>query len=489
MKTTSQSCDVLLSHGYCLEEDPHEREVMMPYPPLGLLYVASHLEAQDFHVDIHDLTFSSLEEFRRRLVECRPKVLGLYGTLLTRPTLLQMISMGREAGATIVLGGPEPAPHAEQYLARGADVIVTGEGEEALEELVRHLPKHGLEGLENIQGIIFKDPSGAIIRTTPRPQIRDLDHQPLPAREKIDFGHYLETWREHHGHSSVSLITSRGCPYTCTWCSHAVFGRTHRRRSPEAVADEVAHIVATYNPDRLWYADDVFTLNRPWVVRYAAELERRNLHLPFECISRADRLTEEVVDALASMGCRRLWIGSESGSQTILDGMKRLTQVEDVQLKSAMLKARGIEVGMFIMLGFEGETEADLEATVDHLKICNPDIFLTTVAYPIAGTEYHAQVADHIHAAQAWEDRTDRDLIVAGRHTAKYYRWATRWMVNEVKLHQLRQAGGASPLWLARHRLASWRGRLGMYLTRYRRDPAPGRGWADVEARARESLT
>ena len=489
MKTTSQSCDVLLSHGYCLEEDPHEREVMMPYPPLGLLYVASHLEAQDFHVDIHDLTFSSLEEFRRRLVECRPKVLGLYGTLLTRPTLLQMISIGREAGATIVLGGPEPAPHAEQYLARGADVIVTGEGEEALEELVRHLPKHGLEGLENIQGIIFKDPSGAIIRTTPRPQIRDLDHQPLPAREKIDFGHYLETWREHHGHSSVSLITSRGCPYTCTWCSHAVFGRTHRRRSPEAVADEVAHIVATYNPDRLWYADDVFTLNRPWVVRYAAELERRNLRLPFECISRADRLTEEVVDALASMGCRRLWIGSESGSQTILDGMKRLTQVEDVQLKSAMLKARGIEVGMFIMLGFEGETEADLEATVDHLKICNPDIFLTTVAYPIAGTEYHAQVADHIHAAQAWEDRTDRDLIVAGRHTAKYYRWATRWMVNEVKLHQLRQAGGASPLWLARHRLASWRGRLGMYLTRYRRDPAPGRGWADVEARARESLT
>ena len=487
--TTTQPCDVLLSHGYCLAEDPHEREVMMPYPPLGLLYITSHLKAQGFNVLVHDLTFSSLKDFHRRLTECRPKVLGLYGTLLTRPTLLQMITMGREAGARVVLGGPEPAPHAEEYLARGADIIVSGEGEETLEELLRHLPDHGLEGVENIQGIIFKDPSGAIIRTPPRPQIRDLDHQPLPARGEIHLERYLETWRKHHGHSSVSLITSRGCPYTCTWCSHAVFGRSHRRRSPEAVADEVAHIVATYNPDRLWYADDVFTLNRPWVVRYAAELERRKLHIPFECISRADRLTEEVINALASMGCRRLWIGSESGSQTILDAMKRLTQVEDVQTKSAMLKAHGIEVGMFIMLGFEGETEKDLEATVEHLKNCDPDIFLTTVAYPITGTEYHAQIVDHIHAVQPWEARTDRDLIVEGRRSARYYHWATRWMVNEVKLHQLRKAEGASPLRLARHRLAAWRGRLGMYLTRYRRDPAPGRGWADVEARARESLT
>lgn len=485
MMTTEFQTDILLSHGYCLAEDPHEREVMMPYPPLGLLYIASHLKARGFSVEVHDLTFSSLLEFQRHLKEIRPSVLGLYGNLLTRRRLLEMIPLGSKAGATIVLGGPEPAAHAEEYLARGADMIVVGEGEETLEELLRHLPDHGLEGLENIQGIIFSDPSGTIVRTTPRPQIRDLDHQPLPARGKIDLERYLKTWTEHHGHSSVSLMTSRGCPYTCTWCSHAVFGRTHRRRSPEAVADEVAHIVATYNPDRLWYADDVFTLNRPWVVRYAAELERRNLHIPFECISRADRLTEEVIDALAAMGCRRLWIGSESGSQRILDAMKRLTNVADVQAKSAMLRHHGIEVGIFIMLGFEGETEADLMATVEHLKTCDPDIFLTTVSYPIAGTEYFAQVSDRIHAAQPWEERTDRDLIVEGRHSAAYYHWATRWMVNEVKLHQLRRTGTASPLRLVRHRLAAWRGRLGMRLTRDHRDPGLGRGRVEVEAKTR----
>ncbi|MEN8162567.1 MAG: radical SAM protein [Acidobacteriota bacterium] len=482
---TEQPCNILLSHGYCLEEDPHEREVMMPYPPLGLLYLASHLEARGFTVTVHDLTFSSLMEFHRNLNEMRPTVLGLYGNLLTRQRLLEMIALGRSAGATIVLGGPEPAAHAEEYLKRGVDVIVSGEGEETLEALLRHLPEHGLEGLNEIQGVIFKDPSGTIIRTPPRPQIRNLDDQPLPARHTIGLERYLETWRTHHGHSSISLITSRGCPYTCTWCSHAVFARSHRRRSPEAVADEVAHIVKTFNPDRLWYADDVFTLNRPWVVRYAAELRSRNLHIPFECISRADRLNSDVIDALAAMGCRRLWIGSESGSQRILDAMKRLNDVADIQAKCAMLKRNGIEVGIFIMLGFEGETDEDLRATVEHLKTCDPDIFLTTVAYPIAGTEYHAQVAGRMHATQPWEARTDRDLVVEGRHTAAYYRWATRWMVNEVKRHQLRKHSTGSIFQRFRHRLAAWRGRVGMRLTRTQRDPAPGRGWAENEAGAR----
>ncbi|RLE27265.1 MAG: B12-binding domain-containing radical SAM protein, partial [Acidobacteria bacterium] len=213
---TEPHTDVLLSHGYCLAADPNEREVMMPYPPLGLLYVASHLEARGFGVEIHDLTFSSLEDFQQQLDHWRPKILGLYGTLLTRPTLLKMIRLGRKAGAWVVLGGPEPAPHAKEYLNRGADVIVSGEGEETLEELLRHLPEHGLEGLDAVKGILFKDAEGLIVQTPPRAQIRNLDNQPLPARDAIDLNRYLDVWRSHHGHSSVSLITSRGCPFTCT---------------------------------------------------------------------------------------------------------------------------------------------------------------------------------------------------------------------------------------------------------------------------------
>ena len=121
---------------------------------------------------------------------------------------------------------------------------------------------------------------------------------------------------------STSLITARGCPYTCTWCSHSVFGETHRRRARRTWRTRW-RLVERYHPDQLWYADDVLTIHPRWFLQYAAELTRRGLRVPFECISRADRLDEEVVDALAEMGCARLWIGAESGSQRVLDAMKR----------------------------------------------------------------------------------------------------------------------------------------------------------------------
>src|SRR6185503_10527963 len=110
-----------------------------------------------------------------------------------------------------------------------------------------------------------------------------------------------------------------------------VFGESHRRRSVEAVADEVALLQERYRPDRLWYVDDVFTIHKGWTLQFAAELDRRRLRIPFECISRAERIDEEVADALVSLGCFRLWIGSESGSQRILDAMERRVKVEQVR--------------------------------------------------------------------------------------------------------------------------------------------------------------
>jgi radical SAM superfamily enzyme YgiQ (UPF0313 family) len=236
------------------------------------------------------------------------------------------------------------------------------------------------------------------------------------------------------------------------------------------VADEVEWLAEHYGPDRLWYADDVFTHHRPWTLEYARELRRRALRIPFECISRADRINEEIADALAEMGCFRLWIGSESGSQRVLDAMDRLTTVEDVRAKTAMLQARGIKVGMFIMLGYDGEEESDLVATVEHLKQSSPDLFLTTVAYPIPGTTYHWRLKERIGSDQAWQDRTDRDLRISSSHRADYYEHVTRWMVNEVNLHRSRVSGTAGFIARSRMRFAAARGRLGMALTRRKID-------------------
>lgn len=477
--------DILLTHGYFISEDPHEQKVMKPYPPLGVLYISSYLKSRGFSVDIHDTTFSSKEETQRYIEQARPAIVGIYTNLMTKLNVLPMIKWCKSVGAQVVLGGPEPPYYAENFLDAGADVVVIGEGEQTLEELIPALQKGGSKWLHGIAGIIFRDEEGKTVRNPVRPQLKNLDELPFPDRGAIDLGKYLDTWRTHHGRSCVSIITARGCPYTCKWCSHSVYGNTHRRRSPENVIAELEEIVEHYNPDQLWYADDVLTIHRSWFLKFAGMVVERGLARPFECISRADRLDPEVITALAKIKCSRLWIGSESGSQRVLDGMNRRTKVEDVQDKVHMLRDAGIETGMFIMLGYEGEEISDLEATVDHLKKSNPDVFLTTVAYPIKGTPYYNEVESRVIEAIPWHERTDRDLTVAGRRSKRFYGFATRWMVNEVAVHKLShdRRGGVRKLGkLAKAYINARIGRTGMRLTQRELETSPaGRGQIHIE--------
>ena len=432
--------DVLLTHGYFLGEDPEEQRIMRPHPPLGLLYLSSHLKARGFTVGVFDSTFRSLTDFESCVTRERPPVIGIAVNLMTKRNALRMIAIARAAGAGVVVGGPDPPHHAEQYLQGGADVVVIGEGEQTLEELLPVLIDGRRDNLASVAGIVYvQGPALAwpgTRHTPPRLLMPDLNAQPFPDRAAIDIPAYMAAWRGRHGFAPISLITARGCPYTCTWCSRSVFGTTHRRRSPVNVADEVQLIAETYRPDRLWYADDVFAIHKTWTLEFARELARRGLRLPFECISRAERIDDEVADALVELGCWRVWIGSESGSQRMLDAMQRRVDVERVVDAATLLHRRGIQVGMFIMLGYDGEQESDLRATIHHLKRAAPDIFLTTLSYPIKGTPYHDRVADRIESAAAWADGSDRDLTIAGRPPRRYYDFARRWMVGEVDRHR-----------------------------------------------------
>lgn len=461
--------DVLLTHAYYLYEDPKERAVMRPYPTLGLLYVSSYLKAHGFDVDVFDATFSSRGAFEDYVSTHRPPVVGIYCNLITRATALKLIRLCTSHGALVVVGGPEPANYPKRYLDHGAAVVVVGEGERTMAELIPHLRARGPHGMAHIDGIVYCE-DGELIRTPPRDFIDDLDALPFPDREAIDVDRYVDVWRSHHGKGSVSLITARGCPYTCTWCSHAVFGYTHRRRSPENVADEVEEVIDRYAPDMLWYADDVFTIKPSWFFQYAEELQRRSIRIPFETISREDRLDEDVVRTLAEMGCFRLWIGSESGSQDVLDRMKRRTDAERVPEVVHLLQRYGIEAGMFIMLGYEGEEIDDLRQTVARLKAASPDVLLTTLAYPIKGTPYFDDVEDRILELKPWAEGSDRDLTVAGRRSRRFYAHANRWMVNEFALHRERRRAAPNMTALARHFLAAKSGRVGMLLTRHQRE-------------------
>jgi len=430
--------DILLTHGYFLYEDPKELQIMKPYPPLGILYICAHLRSKGLSVEVFDSTFSSRQQLFDLLQQGPPSVVGIYANLMTRSNVVEILRVAKDAGWKTGVGGPEPSAYIDEYLDAGADVIVIGEGELTLEELVPVLPSHSAEALQKVNGIAFRTAEGTVVRTPPRDQIRDIDAQPWPARESIDLTRYLRIWREHHGMGSVSLITARGCPYHCRWCSHEVFGKTHRRRKPSSVADELEWLMNRYQPEMAWMADDVFTIHHGWFFQYAAELKRRGLKLPFECISRADRLTRQVVETLAEIGCFRVWIGSESGSQRILDAMERGVSAEEVRSAVAMCKSRGIKTGMFLMWGYEGEEIGDIEATIEHVKRTDPDIFFTTVAYPIKGTPYFAEVADRVENFKAWNVSSDREVRIRNRHSRQFYSFADKLLRSEVELERLR---------------------------------------------------
>jgi len=421
---------------------------MKPYVPLGILYICSHLRKKGVDAELFDTTFSSRAELFEVLRGVAPSVLGVYANLMTRPAVCEILRVAKEAGWRTVVGGPEPGAYAAEYLQAGADVVVIGEGEITMEELIPALsasrPGRGdfAARLENICGIVFRGEDGRLHRTSPRPQISDLDAQPWPEREAVDVDRYVKVWREHQGMGSVSLITARGCPYRCRWCSHEVFGKTHRRRKPASVADELEWLLNRYHPDMAWLADDVFTIHHGWLYQYAAELKRRGVRIPFECISRADRLNAQVVDTLAELGCFRVWIGSESGSQRILDAMQRDVTVAQVQKAVLLAKSRGIKTGMFLMWGYLGEEIDDIEATVEHVKKTDPDVFFTTVSYPIKGTPYFEDVASRLVPLNSWVGGSDRDFRIRGRHSQRFYQSADQLLRNEVELSRLLSRNG-----------------------------------------------
>jgi anaerobic magnesium-protoporphyrin IX monomethyl ester cyclase len=437
--------DLLLTHGYFLREDPKEMLIRKPYTPLGLLYICAYLRGKGQDVEVFDSTFSTKEELFGRLKTPPATVLGVYANLMTRKNVVEILRVAHENGWKTVVGGPEPGAYIREYLSAGADVIVIGEGEMTMEELLPALPSADPAALGKIKGIAFLDAEGNVERTPPRPQIPNLDALPRPARDTVEIPQYLEMWREAHGRSSLSLITARGCPYHCNWCSHEVFGKTHRRRSVGAVVEEVDWLLATYHPDMLWIADDVFTIHHGWLREYAAEMRRRRLRVPFECISRADRLNSEVVRLLAELGCFRLWIGSESGSQRILDAMQRGVTVEQVQTSMALCKAQGIATGMFLMWGYGGEELSDIEATIEHVKRSAPDVFLTTLAYPIKGTPYYERAANSLVQVRPWQETSDREISIRGRHSRRFYGLADQLLRDEVELARKVERGVDDP--------------------------------------------
>ncbi len=422
--------EILLVNSYLLSNDLNEQRVMKPYAPLGIQYISSYLKSKGHYVDIFDGTFRSIPEFRSTLERLKPKVVGIYANVITKETALEMSALAKQHNATVLVGGPGPVIDTDAYFASGVDVIVRGEGELTVEALINLNDLSDSEELQQIDGIIFKK-NGRIVRTTDRKLIEDLDTIPLPDRESINIQRYMDAWKGKHGVSSVQILTARGCPYTCTWCSKEVFGNIYRKRKIEKVIEEIQLIKEKYNPDQLWFADDILTLKRDWILEFSSRVKEKNLAIPFECLARVDLVDKEVLAALKAIKCFRIWYGSESGSQKVLDSMKKKFTVEDVYRAGRLTKEAGIEVGFFIMIGYPGEEISDINKTIDMLKKLEPDYCGSAVAFPIKGTEFYKSVEDKIITKLEWKQRNENRLAFKGRYPKMFYWFAIR-LINNV---------------------------------------------------------
>jgi anaerobic magnesium-protoporphyrin IX monomethyl ester cyclase len=429
--------DILLAHAYFLKNDIIEQRVMKPYPPLGILYLSAYLKRAGFSVDVFDATFREPKDFAEAVRRSRPSIVGIYANIITRDNVFHLARLAKENGVKyVVCGGPDAPEWAELYLQNGVDIIGTNEGERTLEALIPQLNESGLSGLGEFPGIIFRNGS-RVVRTPPRAAITDLDSLPLPDRDVLVMEDYFKAWKTKHGESSVSLITARGCPFHCAWCSSEVFGHSHRQRSPKNVVDEMLMIKQKYSPDIMWISDDVLTINRRWSLEFFAEVKRRGAAHPFECLSRVDLVDREILQGLKDAGCFRIWYGAESGSQQVLDSMKKGTTVEQVRAAAGITQDLGMQAGFFILLGYPDETTADIRKTIDLLKQTKPDVFGTSVAFPMKGTEFYQRVENRVIPNDNWSSRNQNKLLFKGKYSRLYYWFAVRWLVKEVAVAKM----------------------------------------------------
>ena len=445
--------DVLFGQAYFLRFDPKLWDAQQPYPPLGALYAAAATRARGYRVELFDAMLAGSEaEWGEALDRHRPRVAVLYEdsfNYLTKMCLLRMreaalvmIDAARARGIPVIVAGSDASDHPEVYLEGGALVVVAGEGEATLVELLDLIFGRSGAPMSSLAGVCLNDGPGRVVRTRAREMARDLDSLPRPAWDLVDVDRYRRIWQKRHGYFSMNIVTTRGCPYHCNWCAKPIYGQRYSVRSAEHVVEEVAWLKATYRPDHLWIADDIFGLKPGWIDRFAEGVARQNVRTPYKCLLRADGVTEPVVRALATSGCRTAWIGAESGAQGILDAMEKGTRVDQIYRAARLLKAAGIEVGFFLQFGYPGETMAHIEQTLQMVRECDPDDIGVSVSYPLPGTPFYDRVQAQLGIKRNWVDSSDLAMMYRATYVPEFYRALHALVHAEFRARRGRRRGG-----------------------------------------------
>ncbi len=446
--------NILLSHSYFLRFDEKAWRQMKPYPPLGTLYAASVLRDAGHTVHLFDTMLAQSEEEIVPLIEeHRPDLVLFYEDnfnylskmCLTRmrQACFRMARFASERGCRVIAQGSDPVDHLQDYFANGIDIVVCGEGEQTIVELVGKIAGDhpagaaiGDTALQSIDGIAFRS-GGNIVVTRKRALIRELDALPFPAWDLVEMDAYRSAWIKKHGYFSLNLVTTRGCPFHCNWCAKPVYGQVYNSRSARNVAEELALLRERYEPDHIWFADDILGLKPGWLRYFAHEVKQRGVVTPFTCQTRADLLMkEDNVQNMADAGAQTVWIGAESGSQSVLDAMDKGTTIEQITESTRLMQQMGIQVAWFLQFGYLGETESDVFETIRMVRKRRPDDIGISVSYPLPGTPFYDRVKSLMHGKTNWVDSGDLDLMYPGRFPSRFYRSLHSYVHRSFRLRQ-----------------------------------------------------
>ncbi len=384
--------------------------------PLSLLYVASYLRQQipDLKQTVLDAEAEQLsyEEIEERLKKEKPDAICFTCPTPAMNQVLKIAEMTKKINPNcIVLAGgmhPTAFPRETAELSN-VDFAILGEGELTICELIQAL-RQNRSDFRTIEGISFKDPNGKIVVTKMRDLIADLDILPFPARDlvNLELYHSAPTKKVSSEANSMAIMTSRGCVYDCIYCiSKSIWRRRIRYRSAKKVADELEECVKKFGAHEFNFYDDLFIINEERVRSVCEEILKRKLDISWVCFGKANTVKNlELLKLMKQAGCKKVSMGLESGSQMILDNVRKQATLDDARRAVQLIKKSGMEAHASFMFGNLGETEETMQQTIRFAKELNLDNATFFIASPYPGTDlyYIAKERGFIKPDVKWED-------------------------------------------------------------------------------------
>jgi len=391
---------LLLSTPHPLEESP--------LPPLSLSYLASVLHKEGIEVKVMDFLVTQYHpnKLRRELEEYRPQLVGATCVTLNYPIARRMLKVCKDFDPQMftVIGGPHVTFATEETLLQSPwiDAIVIGEGEKTIVELARAV--EGGKDIYQVPGIAFAD-GGMVVKTLPQSRIENLDQLPLPARELLPMAKYLALG------TPCTVITSRGCPYSCIFCSgHRMFGPKVRFRNPGLVVDEIENLQRDFGILKINIVDDTFTLNHHHTRAVCEEILRRNLKIKWSVFARVDSINEDLAQLMNRAGCEWMLFGVESADEDILKTIKKGITPDKVRRGVKIATDAGIGVFNSFIFGLPGES---WDTALKSMEF-GDDL------YHEYGAKYGFHILSPLPGTELYERAKDYGIRILSRNWARY---------------------------------------------------------------------